>query len=70
MNMNDKRLQPKRVFGLSNITRAGMAVLALALLAGTMAPPALGFSGVKPPLTDPAITPPAGNRAFLLGRWR
>jgi len=65
--MNCKRLQPKRVFGLSNVTRAGMAALALALLAGMMAPPALADGGVTPPPTPPAITPPAGNTAFLLG---
>lgn len=65
--MNHKRLQPKRVFGLSNAIRAGMAALALALLAGMTAPQALAFGGVTPPLTDPIITVPPGNTAYLLG---
>jgi hypothetical protein len=67
MNMNCKRLQPKRVFGLSNVTRACMAALALTLLAGTMAPPALAFGRITPPVTPPIITPPPGNVAYLMG---
>ena len=65
--MNHKRLQPKRVFGLSNVLRAGMAALALAFLVGMTAPQALAFRGVTPPPTPPAITPPAGNTAYLMG---
>jgi hypothetical protein len=67
MDMNHKRLQPKRVFGLSNVLRAGMAALALAFLVGMTAPQALAFRGVTPPPTPPAITPPAGNTAYLMG---
>ena len=65
--MNGNRLQPKRVFGLSNVARASMAALALTLLAGTMAPPALASGRITPPTTPPIITPPAGNTAFLMG---
>jgi hypothetical protein len=65
-DMNRKISQPKRVFGLSNVIRACMAALALALLAGMTASPALA-GRVTPPPTDPIITPPAGNTAFLLG---
>lgn len=65
--MNHKRMQPKRVFGLSNVIRAGMAALALVLLAGMIAPPAQASCRVTPPLTDPAITVPSGNTAYLLG---
>lgn len=64
--MTHKRLQPKRVFGLSNVIRASIAALALALLAGIMAPPALA-GGITPPPTPPAITPPSGNVPFLVG---
>ena len=64
--MNCRRLQLKRLFGLSSAIRACMAALALALLAGMTASPALA-GGVTPPVTPPAITPPAGNAAFLMG---
>ena len=65
--MNRKRLQPKRVFGLSNVIRACGAALAFTLLVGMMASPALADDGVTPPPTPPSITPPAGNTAFLMG---
>ena len=65
--MNRKRLQPKRLFGLSSAIRAGMAALALTLLVGMMVSPALADDGVTPPPTPPAITPPAGNTAYLMG---
>ena len=64
--MNHKALQPKRAVSLSNVIRACMAVLALALSAGMAASPALA-GRVTPPVTPPAITPPAGNTAYLLG---
>jgi hypothetical protein len=65
--MTYRRLQPQRAFGLSNVIRAGMAALALVLLAGTMAAPALALQRVTPPATPPSITVPTGNTAYLLG---
>jgi hypothetical protein len=67
IDMNCKMLQPKRVFGLSNVIRACLAALTLVFLVGIMARPALARGGVMPPPTPPIITPPTGNTAFLLG---
>jgi hypothetical protein len=67
MNMNYNTLQPKRVFGLSNVIRACMAALTLSLLAGIAASPALASSEIKVPPTPPIITPPSGNTAYILG---
>ncbi len=44
-----------------------MAALALVLSAGIASSPALAGDRITQPVTPPAITPPAGNIAYLLG---
>jgi hypothetical protein len=52
---------------LRSFITAGLTTVSLGLSLA-IATPALAFSnGVNPPPTPPAITPPAGNTAFLLG---
>ena len=65
--MNRQNVQMIRVFRPTNVNRACMTALTLVLLAGLRAPAALAFGGVTPPPTPPAITPPAGNVAYLVG---
>ncbi|HTQ58481.1 MAG TPA: DUF3455 domain-containing protein [Bryobacteraceae bacterium] len=65
--MNCRKLQQKRVFGLWKINGARVAVLALTILTVMTAMPTFGASLVMPPPTPPAITPPPGNTAYLLG---
>jgi hypothetical protein len=64
--MHRQELQTNRVFGLSNVNGACKSALTVALLAGMTAFNVLA-GGVTPPPTPPAITPPSGNTAFLLG---
>jgi hypothetical protein len=66
--MNCTTLQMMRVFGRKSINRACTAALAFVLLVGLMGRPALASNNaVTPPRTPPAITPPPGNTAYLLG---
>ena len=60
-------VQSERVSGLSNVYGAGMAALVLVLLTAVTSPAALAYGGVTPPPTPPAITPPSGNTAYLVG---
>lgn len=49
-----------------NVNGAFTAVLALMVLVATTAPAVLA-NGITPPPTPPAITPPSGNTAYLVG---
>src|SRR5581483_8458099 len=65
MEMNLSETLLDRLFGSAHIHRALTAVT-LVLLTGVGVPSAFG-AGVTPPPTPAAITPPAGNTAYLLG---
>jgi hypothetical protein len=66
MNMNSKRLQQKQTINRKDAIRACIPLLSLVFSVGMTSSPALA-GGVMPPPTPPAITPPAGNIAYLLG---
>ncbi len=44
-----------------------MALIAFGLLTGSITPAAPASNDLTPPVTPPAITPPAGNTAYVLG---
>jgi hypothetical protein len=65
--MKCNRLQPKRTLSNENMIRACLVVLTVVCSAGMAASPALALDNLTPPPTPPIITPPAGNKAYLLG---
>jgi hypothetical protein len=72
-----KHVNQENKHALSNIARQpGLWTLeshrelhgiAFGLLAGTITPAAPAANDITPPVTPPAITPPAGNTAYVLG---
>ena len=67
-HMNRISFKARQDTCLSHIVRAGITTLALFMSLGLMAPAALAWDGgITPPVTPPAITPPSGNTAFLVG---
>lgn len=61
-----KELQRKNLSTIANVIRFGITAMVLGCVLG-LAPAAFAWSGITPPTTPPAITPPDGNVAFLVG---
>ena len=65
--MHCKQIRANRISGTSRVNQLSTAVLAILLVLVVTCPAGAAQPAIKVPMTPPAITPPTGNTAFLLG---